>query len=180
MPSSSAAATSASPDRLLTLFTPRQGKLRAIAKGCAQTQRQAQRACRAIRAQRCHDSPRPQPRHIDTGGARSSLIWACAKTSGAAPTPIMSPSCLIASPRDEEEGRRGALPADARDPGADRGGGLIRGWRRATSSCACSIWSASGPSCRECVASRADLLPERQFFSHEEGGVVQPPPPRRR
>ena len=48
----------------------------------------------------------------------------------------------------------------------------IPDWPRATSSCACSRSAGFKPELQECVVSRAELKPERQFFSFEEGGVV--------
>ncbi len=157
-------------DRLLTLYTPLRGKLRAIAKGARKPSAKISGHVELFARSDCliHRGRNldilTQAELIDAYlGLRENL------SRGAYANYVAELLDRFTADEDDDSGDVFLLLhqtlsriADADDP------------RLAARYFELRLLDLVGfrPELQECVLTRSDLLPERQFFSHEEGGVV--------
>ncbi len=157
-------------DRLLTLFTPRHGKIRAIAKGARKPSAKLSGHVELFARSDCVIY---RGRNLDilTQAELVDAYLGLRDDLGRGAYANYVAELLDRFTADEEENEEALFLllhqtltriADGRDP------------RLAARFYELQLLDLVGfkPELQECVVTRAELLPEAQFFSHEEGGAV--------
>ena len=162
-------------DRILTVLTPRLGKLRVVAKGVRRTALAARRRARAAhrRPPRARHRSHLRRHHRDRarepapGPAQRPALHRRGLVRGRAGRPLLRGSGRSPTPRSCCSPRRSA--GARRPPARSR----ARSWR-AGSSCTCSTRWAFGPSSARCLECGAAIEPDGNAYSPVAGGILCP------